>query len=656
MKQKLNSLRFRMVLPVIAMTLFVVIMLTVLFTRAYTDRIAQQEQEMNAVGFDTVSHFITPLISSSISEVRSIMADDRVASYARLRYASMTDTVRARIRCRDYLRTEITSRSGIFGLLFMRGDGSLFGTLPEGNFFLDDPANNPLPESMKARILEAPRGQTVWVGPLSASVLYGFENEKTQKSVMIAAWKSVDVSYGECYPMMLMDESVFDDLFTALRDGKSTWRIFNEDQTEIYHTGQDACLNPERLIGAGSSGTILTDENGHNVCAFSMTMESPVWTVVRAVSIDSDLQMLQSVRRQVWITAAVVFLIGLAVYELWQKKFMCQFYSLLNGIIRMGQGDLESTAFVPTSIEEFKKMQQEINRTRLALNQQMDTIRRMEREQMEMENEKKEQERIARELSMAKEIQESALPLVFPPFPDRTEFDLYASMTPAREVGGDFYDFFLIDSDHLALVIADVSGKGIPAALFMMVSKTLIQSQMMTGCDPAAALEQVNLQLVDKNSSMMFVTVWLAVVEISTGKGLACNAGHEHPGLKRADGGFELLRYKHDPVIGVNKKARYQNREFELRPGDCVFVYTDGVPEATNAAEEMLGAERLVDVLNQRGDAEPEDLIRHVHDAVDQFVGDAPQFDDVTMLCFKYRGPHGEGTMTPENSADAASE
>ena len=247
-------------------------------------------------------------------------------------------------------------------------------------------------------------------------------------------------------------------------------------------------------------------------------------------------------------------------------------------------------------------------------------------------------DRLDNELKLAADIQINMLPMNFPPFPGRTEFSLYASMTPAKLVGGDFYDFFLIDDDHLALVIADVSGKGVPAALFMMVSKTLIKNQLMTGCDPAAALGQVNQQLSDRNSSMMFVTVWLAVLEISTGKGLACNAGHEKPALLRSGGMFELLTYKHDPIVGVRKKMQFHLREFEMHPGDCLFVYTDGVPEANNAAGKMFGEEQLLIALNREPGADPEELIRHVHGEVDRFADNAPQFDDITMLCFKYYG------------------
>ena len=636
-KRQFKSLRFRIMLPVIIMAVFVIALLNTLYYRAYINMILQREREVNAVGFETVSNSVAPLIKASISEVRGVLSDSRVASYARHQYSSDSELIHARIKCADFLRSEITTRDRVFGLLFMREDGSLFGTLPEANLFLDDSQDNPLPKDIETQILNAPRGQTVWVGPVSEADLCGFEVDGMPQSVMIAAWKSVNVNYGTCYAMILMDESIFDDLFAALQDGKSVWRLFAEDQTEIWHTGEDACSDPSLLIDQSNTGELFHDENGLPICSFSMAMNDPEWTLVREVSMEGYEQVVGGVTRSITLLGALVLLAVVVVYELWLKRFMRQFQSLLNGIVRMGEGDLESTTFEPSSIEEFKQMQLEINRTRVALGEQMETIRRMEREQMEQENTKREQERIARELETAREIQASALPQTFPAFPERDEFDLYASMTPAKEVGGDFYDFFLIDSDHLALVIADVSDKGIPAALFMMSSKTLIRNELMTGCDPATALQRANLQLCEHNTSMMFVTVWLAVVQISTGRGMVCNAGHENPALRRAGGEFELLEYRHSPFVGGIKRARYQNREFELHPGDCVFVYTDGVPEAIDATEDMFGEERMLDALNQHVDASPEELIHAVREAVDQFAGDTSQFDDITMLCFRLR-------------------
>ena len=328
-----------MLLPVIAMTLFVVILLTMLFSRAYIDMILQQENETNAAGFDMVSHSITSLIDTSINDVRRIMADDRIVSYARLQYASQAELVHARFACRDYLQREITRHDGIFGLLLMRKDGSLFGVLPEGSFFLDEPEKNPLPADMKAQILSAPLGQTVWVGPLAGSAIYGFENSKTPRSIMIAAWKSVNVNYGECYVMMLMDESIFEDQFAALRDGQSSWHLFTEDRTEIYHTGQDTCQNPERLISESNSGNVFYNENDQPICAFSMTMDSPAWTIIREISMENYEQVVQRVRRSIILIGGAVFLIGLTIYWLWMKRRVPQFDSLLDGIIRMGEGE-----------------------------------------------------------------------------------------------------------------------------------------------------------------------------------------------------------------------------------------------------------------------------------------------------------------------------
>ena len=639
MKQRLSSLRVRMLLPVIIMTLLVVIMLTTLFSRAYIDMILQQENEVNAVGFDTVSRTIPPLISSSVNEVRRIMADDRVTSYARLQYETDAQLVRARLRCRDYLKGEIARHKGITGLLFMRKDGSLFGVLPEGNFFLDEPEKSPLPEGVMEKILDVPLGQTVWVGPLAGSIISGYESTSDLSNYMIAAWKSVHVSYGECYALMLMAGSIFQEQVDTLRDGKSTWHLFSADQAEICHTGQEECLNPERLISESNSGTIFQNESNQPVCTFSMTMKSPAWTVVREVSMENYEQVVRRVRSSIILLGGAVFLIGLTLYWLWLKRRMPQFDSLLNGIIRMGEGDLETTEFEPTSINEFKRMQQEINKTSQALRQQMETIRQMERDRMELENKRKEQELILRELSTARQIQESMLPHIFPPFPDRREIELFASMDPARDVGGDFYDFFFLDEDHLCLVIADVSGKGIPGAMFMMFAKRIIEDSARQVHDPAEILSKTNETLCDSNQAEMFVTVWLGILEISTGKLTAANAGHEFPMLRRRGGRFELYKDRHGFVLGGMKEARYRSYELQIAPGDRLFVYTDGVPEATAANGEMFGTERTLAALNAGADGSPEDILKAVRSAVDAFVGDAEQFDDLTMMCLEYRGP-----------------
>lgn len=250
-----------------------------------------------------------------------------------------------------------------------------------------------------------------------------------------------------------------------------------------------------------------------------------------------------------------------------------------------------------------------------------------------------EKERIGAELNIATQIQADMLPRIFPAFPDRSEFDLFATMSPAREVGGDFYDFFLVDDDHLALVMADVSGKGVPAALFMVITKTLIKNRAQLGENPAQILSNVNSQLCEGNEADLFVTVWLAIIELSTGKGLAANAGHEHPVLRRAGGKYELVIYRHSPAVASLEGICFRQHEFELHPGDSLFLYTDGVPEATDVHEEMFGTGRMLEALNRNPDARPRELLDTVRSELDAFKGDVPQFDDITMLGFYYSGP-----------------
>jgi len=247
--------------------------------------------------------------------------------------------------------------------------------------------------------------------------------------------------------------------------------------------------------------------------------------------------------------------------------------------------------------------------------------------------------RIGAELSLATNIQTSMLPHIFPAFPMRSEFDIFASMDPAKEVGGDFYDYFLIDDDHLGMVIADVSGKGVPAALFMMASKIILQSVAMMGYSPAEILQRTNDAVCSNNEAEMFVTVWLGILELSTGRLTAANAGHEFPAIRQPGGAFELYRDKHGFVIGGMEGVRYRQYEIRLEPGSKLFVYTDGVAEATSAEKELYGTERMLDALNADPDAAPQQILQNVRASVDAFVKEAEQFDDLTMLCVEYKGP-----------------
>jgi len=249
-----------------------------------------------------------------------------------------------------------------------------------------------------------------------------------------------------------------------------------------------------------------------------------------------------------------------------------------------------------------------------------------------------EKERILTEISLAKEIQEQSIPHLFPPFPDRNEFSLYASMTPARGVGGDFYNFIMIDDNHLALFIADVSGKGIPGALFMMISNLQLLQRTYQGGSPAEILAYVNDWICRSNETGMFVTVWLGILELSTGKLTAANAGHEYPAIQRKGEKFELFRDRHGLVLGGMEGVPYKDYELQMNPGDKLFVYTDGVPEATDANNEMFGTDRMLEALSAEPEASPEKTLENVSAAVNAFVKEAEQFDDLTMMCLEYRG------------------
>ena len=246
--------------------------------------------------------------------------------------------------------------------------------------------------------------------------------------------------------------------------------------------------------------------------------------------------------------------------------------------------------------------------------------------------------RIESELNLASGIQADMLPNIFPAFPDRKEFDIYATMEPAKEVGGDFYDFFLIDDDRLCMIMADVSGKGVPAALFMMASKIILANNAMMGKSPAQILTDTNAAICSNNREEMFVTVWLGILEISTGKLTAANAGHEYPAIKHADGSFELFKDNHGLVIGGMDGIKYKEYTINLEPGSKVFLYTDGVPEATDSQSKMFGVQQMLSALNSDCDASPEATLKNVRAAVDRFVKDAEQFDDLTMLCAEYKG------------------
>ena len=361
--------------------------------------------------------------------------------------------------------------------------------------------------------------------------------------------------------------------------------------------------------------------------------------VVAMLSVDVWMQViigsLQSyIFRMVLISLGILAVFCVGHWIFLRKNFINPLMSIRENVTEFAQNE----TVITTSLEhihtndEIQDLAESISRMECDIVQYIANIRDITAEK----------ERIGAELNVATQIQADMLPRIFPPFPERHDFDIYATMDPAKEVGGDFYDFFLIDDDHLCLVMADVSGKGVPAALFMVIAKTLIKNHAQQGESPAEILTNVNNQLCDGNEAEMFVTVWLAIVELSTGRGVAANAGHEHPTICRKNGRYELAIYRHSPAIAVMEGIRFRQHEFVLNPGDRLYVYTDGVPEATDVHDKLFGNERMLEALNRDPKADPATLLHTVRREIDAFVGSAPQFDDITMLALYYRGGNAD--------------
>ena len=248
-----------------------------------------------------------------------------------------------------------------------------------------------------------------------------------------------------------------------------------------------------------------------------------------------------------------------------------------------------------------------------------------------------EKERIGAELSVATQIQASMLPCIFPAFPEQKEIDIYATMEPAKEVGGDFYDFFLVDERHLAIVIADVSGKGVPAALFMVIAKTLIKNHAQAGESPADVFTGTNRQLCESNDAGLFVTAWMGLLDMATGEFIYVNAGHNPPLFRRKDGNFEYLRGRAGFVLAGMEDMVYRQASMRMEPGDMIYLYTDGVTEATDTENQLYGEERLLNQINIMKDSPLEDILRGIKADIDEFVKGAPQFDDITMLALRLK-------------------
>ena len=296
----------------------------------------------------------------------------------------------------------------------------------------------------------------------------------------------------------------------------------------------------------------------------------------------------------------------------------------VNGsLAKITNGNLEETVDVRTN-EEFASLSDDINAT-------VTTLKRYISEA---------EARIDQELEYARQIQYSALPSVFPPYPNRTEFDIYALMDTAKEVGGDFYDFYLIGESKLAFVVADVSGKGIPAAMFMMRAKTLLKSLAEGSADLAEVFYKANNKLCEGNDAEMFVTVWMGILDVTNGHLEFVNAGHNPPVILRCDGTTEVLKTKANFVLGMMDDMPYKKHMIDMKQGDMIFLYTDGLTEAQNSDEDLFGESRLLTCLEtavQDKNIFMSDVCKTVHSILQKFVGNAEQSDDITMLALKMK-------------------
>lgn len=324
---------------------------------------------------------------------------------------------------------------------------------------------------------------------------------------------------------------------------------------------------------------------------------------------------------QILVFSALFIMIFILVKRLVVKNI----YEINDSLSKISDGNLDTVVNVRSHIE-FEDLSNDINST-------VDTLKKYIADAAA---------RIDAELAFAKAIQHSALPSVFPPYPDRTEFDIHAQMFTAREVGGDFYDFYFVDENHLAFLIADVSGKGIPAAMFMMQSKTLLKSLAESKMSVEQVMTNANEKLCEGNEAGMFITAWMGILDVRTGELSFANAGHNPPLLKKAGGTFEFLKTRPGLVLAGMEGIRYRKNTITLDKGDVLYLYTDGVTEATNNALELYGEERLLMHLNRAEKESAEDICDSVKNDVDAFVDKADQFDDITMLCMRYLGPSDE--------------
>lgn len=444
-----------------------------------------------------------------------------------------------------------------------------------------------------------------------------------------------------CDTILQQDENIFEDIFLLAEDGSyivgtgegfdTKLSAYTEDMRQNLQDGVSVrILEEERLI----LGCAAIENTGWNVfVALNYSrLEEPVKNVGEAITASSDTsidfleQNIRNVLVLFSILAVLLLLVAGVAASGFSKTLVGPIEELTHGAEIISKGNLDYQLDIHTD-GEIQNLANAFSRMTVDLKNYIENLNRVTAER----------ERIGAELNVAAKIQEDMLPKIFPAFPERSEFDVFAVMNPAKAVGGDFYDFFMIDDDHLALVMSDVSSKGVPAALFMVIAKTLIKNYACQISDLGKVYEVVNNQLCEGNEEGMFVTSFMAVITISTGVMEFVNAGH-NPQLWMHEGDtFDWIKTDPGFVLAGLPGIPYTSHKVQLAHGDRIFLYTDGVSEAQNEAEELFGEERLLESLNRNGRKPIEQVLPAVRADVDAFVAGAEQFDDITMLIFEYR-------------------
>lgn len=393
-------------------------------------------------------------------------------------------------------------------------------------------------------------------------------------------------------------------------------------------------LNAIAVTGNRSDSYFFSNgDYGYNTAAIEPILDENGKTFAMA-AVEIPMVTLQTALRQYLIYAVLVTVIIIVLFILIYVVYLYYFVVRPIDLIAKGTDDfVKNNNHMPEQLLRIK--------THDEIQTLAQSFLKMEKDIMEYTRNltaiTAEKERVNTELSVATRIQANMLPSIFPAFPERKEIDIYASMNPAKEVGGDFYDFFMVDERHLAIVMADVSGKGVPAALFMVIGKTLIKDHTQPGKDLGEVFTEVNELLCESNSEGLFITAFEGVLDLVSGVFRFVNAGHEIPYICKKDGRFEPYKIRAGFVLAGMEGMRYKCGEMQLGVGDKIFQYTDGVTEATNAHNELYGMDRLTEVLGENSALPPAELLPRIKEDIDRFVGEAPQFDDITMLCLEYK-------------------